>query len=332
MAERMRLRTCLFSGFLTLSIAGAIALGMLAGGAAQDQSESSAEGCWQSADGTRSPSRQSASSTVAASARLAPGIRLSLHHQRRLRKIPVRAAVRGRSDHGLREMKTRAAEMPWGDVAQPLTHAEKLAVHNELKRAFPQAPRLFRQEARLRRAIEHARLLAREPAPLKMDQIRPLVDAVRDAEHSFAKADRARIRLHKSLKTLSPELARRLVERAIEREVRPVEVAEARAWHRGGDPLGFFVYQLKSDAALKETVSLIRLLRRVFGSKRGAPKKQVLTDLTLTIALVYFKFAGTKNVGVYTSTRTILREKAANLLPRFWPSHFPRIAVSRQPA
>lgn len=29
----MRLRTCLFSGFLTLSIAGAIALGMLAGGA-----------------------------------------------------------------------------------------------------------------------------------------------------------------------------------------------------------------------------------------------------------------------------------------------------------
>lgn len=198
-------------------------------------------------------------------------------------------------------MKTRAAEMPWGDVAQPLTHAEKLAVHNELKRAFPQAPRLFRQEARLRRAIEHARLLAREPAPLKMDQIRPLVDAVRDAEHSFAKADRARIRLHKSLKTLSPELARRLVERAIEREVRPVEVAEARAWHRGGDPLGFFVYQLKSDAALKETVSLIRLLRRVLGSKRGAPKKQVLTDLTLTIALVYFKFAGTKNLGVYTS-------------------------------
>lgn len=195
----------------------------------------------------------------------------------------------------------RDPDKMWGDVPQPLTRAEKLAIHNELKRAFPGALQTYRQEARLRRAIQHARLVAQEPAPVKADETRALADAVRDAERSFRKADRARDRLHKTLKSLPAELARRLVERAIEREEKPVEFAEARAWHRRGDPLGLFVYQLRSRDVLKEIFSVVRPLKRVLGSKLGRPKKELLTNLTLTIALVYFQFAGIKRLGVYTS-------------------------------
>lgn len=212
-----------------------------------------------------------------------------------------------------------------------LTRAEKLAIRNELRRAFPKARALSTDEARLRRALEVARLDAEEPTALKRNQIRGLAEAVRDAESAFKRAETARGRLYNALLRLPGDFAGRLVERAFERATKPSDVAEARSWRRRGDPLGLFVYELRANGALRNLLDTTRSLEVVIRSKRGAPKKETLTNLTIAIAMVYFKFAGLQNLGVYTSSENDPegegRKFASNLLKVAFPED-----CSRPPA